>query len=88
MKCIAYTRPDGGVSVVHPTPEFVDIISIIADKDVPSGLYYKIYNVSDLPTEPQETWQLDLNESNADGKGLTKEEFDVKYPEYKGWAVQ
>jgi hypothetical protein len=88
MKCIAYTRPDGGVSVVHPTPEYINKINLIADKDVPGGLYYKIYNISDLPTEPQETWQLDLNESNADGKGLTKEEFEAKYPEYKGWAVQ
>lgn len=89
MKCIAYTRPDGGVSVVHPAPEFIDIIETIADKDVPAGLLYKIIDTSDLPSrETRSAWQLDLTESNADGKGLTKEEFDDKYPEYKGWAVQ
>jgi hypothetical protein len=89
MKCIAYTRKDGGVSVVHPAPEFVDIIETIADKDVPAGLLYKILNISDLPSrETRNAWQLDLNKSNADGKGLTKEEFDAKYPDYKGWAVQ
>jgi hypothetical protein len=89
MKCIAYTRQDGGVSVVHPAPEFLDKIEILADKDVPAGLLYKILNVSDLPSrETRSAWQLDLTESNADGKGLTKEEFDAKYPELKGWAVQ
>jgi hypothetical protein len=123
MKCIAYTRQDGGVSVVHPHPEFVDKIEIIADKDVPAPIqiydvptgnfemvideetgeefqkeimnsrthvyYYKILNTSDLPPrETRSAWQLDLNESNADGKGLTKEEFDAKYPELKGWTVK
>jgi hypothetical protein len=89
MKCIAYTRQDGGVSVVHPAPEFIDRIEMIANKDVPAGLLYKILNVSDLPPrETRNAWQLDLNESNADGKGLTKAEFEAKYPELKGWAVQ
>jgi len=62
--------------------------NIIADKDVPSGLYYKIIQNFDLPIEPIETWEIEINQSNADGIGLTKEEFDSKYPEYKGWAVQ
>jgi hypothetical protein len=89
MKCIAYTRLDGEVSVIHPAPEFLDIIEILADKDVPAGLLYKIINTSNLPSrETRSAWELNLTESNADGKGLTKEEFDAKYPEYKGWAVQ
>ena len=64
-------------------------IKIIADKDVPSGLYYKLVKESDLP--PRETrnfWIMDINKDNADGIGLTKEEFAKKYPEYSGWAVQ
>ena len=64
-------------------------IKIIADKDVPSGLYYKFINESELP--PRETrnfWTMDINKDNADGIGLTKEEFVKKYPEYNGWAVQ
>lgn len=88
MKCIAYIRLDNGISIIYPTSDFQDKIEMIADKDTPSGLYYKIYNISDLPKEPQETWELNLNANNSDGIGLTKEEFEVKYPQYKGMAVQ
>lgn len=64
-------------------------INIIADKDVPSGLYYKLIKESELP--PRETrnfWTMEINKDNADGIGLTKEEFVKKYPEYSGWAVK
>ena len=89
MKCIAYTRQDGGVSVIHPAPEFQDQIEMIADKDVPSGILYKIVDTSDLPSrETRSAWTLDLTEEMADGRGLAKEEFEAKYPELKGWAVQ
>jgi len=88
-KFIAYTRQDGGVSVIYPTPEYIDRIEMIADKDTPSGLYYKILNTSELPPrETRSAWELNLNVSNADGIGLTKEEFEIKYPEHKGMAVQ
>jgi len=62
--------------------------NIIADKDVPSGLYYKIIQNFHLPIEPIETWEIEINQSNADGIGLTQEEFDFKYPEYIGWSVK
>jgi len=89
MKVIAYTRQDGGVSVIHPAPEFANQIEMIADKDVPNGLYYKILNVSDLPSrETRSAWELNLTPETADGKGLSKEEFEAKYPEHKGMAVQ
>jgi hypothetical protein len=76
-----------GLKVLHLA---IDInIKILADKDVPSGLYYKIIQDSDLPSrEFRNAWELEINESNADGIGLTKEEFEAKYPQYKGWAVQ
>ena len=62
---------------------------MIAEKDVPAGVMFKIYNDSELPhNEPFESWVCEINESNKDGIGLTKEEFEAKYPEYKGWAVQ
>ena len=64
-------------------------IKIIADKDVPSGTYYKIVKESELP--PRDTrnfWNMEINKDNADGIGLTKEEFDKKYPQYKDWAVK
>jgi hypothetical protein len=89
MKCIAYTRLDGGVSVIHPAPEFKDQIEMIADKDTPAVILYKIIDTNDLPSrETRSAWVLNLTEETSDGKGLTKEEFETKYPELKGWAVQ
>jgi len=89
MKCIAYTRQDGGVSVIYPSLEYMDRIEMIADKDTPSGIYYKFIETSEMPSrETREAWELNLDESNSDGIGLTKEEFEAKYPEYKGMAVQ
>ena len=89
MKCVAYNRQDGGVSVVHPAPEFAEQIEMIADKDTPNGLYYKILNTGDLPPrETRSAWELNLDASNSDGIGLTKEQFETKYPQYKGWAVK
>lgn len=72
------------------TPAIVDIdINILADKDVPSGLYYKIIKDSDLPSrDTRSAWEMEINQSNADGIGLTKEEFYAKYPQYIGWAVK
>ncbi|NDD84884.1 hypothetical protein EBZ38_11535 [bacterium] len=83
---IAYNDSEG-LKILTPV---IDIdIKIIADKDVPSGLYYKIISPLDLPSrEFRSAWELEINESNADGIGLTKEEFDEKYPDYKGMAVQ
>jgi hypothetical protein len=89
MKCIAYTRQDGGVSVIYPSPEYMDKIEMIADKDTPSGIYYKFIETSEMPSrETREAWELNLDANNSDGIGLTKEEFETKYPEYKGMAVQ
>lgn len=84
---IAY-NDSKGLNIIIPAIQNIDI-KIIADKDVPGGLYYKFIKESDLP--PRETrnfWTMDINKDNADGIGLTKEEFAKKYPEYSGWAVQ
>jgi len=82
MKVILYNQ--NGIKVTTPIIN-VDI-NIIADKDVPVGIPYIIVDSLILPNEPQETWEVDF--SNPDGIGLTQEEFDNKYPELKGWAVQ
>lgn len=84
---IAYNDIDG-LKILIPVMQDINI-KIIADKDVPSGLYYKLLEDSELP--PRETrnyWTMNINKDNADGIGLTKEEFEKKYPEYSGWAVQ
>ena len=83
---IAYNDNEG-LKILTPAIN-VDI-RIIADKDVPSGILYKLIDESELPSrETRNFWTMEINENNADGIGLTKEEFDKKYPQYKDWAVQ
>ena len=83
---IAYNDNEG-LKIIYPAIN-IDI-NIIADKDVPSKLYYKILSFSDLPArETRSAWEMEINQSNADGVGLTKKEFDAKYPQYIGWAVK
>ena len=52
-KCIIYKNEDDGVSVVYPTPEALETMTIeeIAAKDVPAGVEFKIVDVSDIPTD-------------------------------------
>jgi hypothetical protein len=83
---IAYNDNEG-LKILIPVIN-IDI-KILAEKDVPAGLFYKFIDEKDFPPrETRSAWELDINESNADGIGLTKEEFESKYPEHKGWAVQ
>jgi hypothetical protein len=84
---IAYNDNEG-LKII--TSAMVDIdIKIIADKDVPHGLLYKLIDESELPSrDTRNFWTMEINQSNADGIGLTKEEFIQKYPQYKDWAVQ
>ena len=83
---IAYNDKEG-LKILIPA---IDIdIKIIADKDVPSGILYKLIEDSELPSrDTRNFWTMEINESNADGIGLTKEEFIKKYPQYEDWAVQ
>ena len=83
---IAYNDNEG-LKILIPAIN-IDI-KIIADKDVPSGILYKLIEDSELlPRDTRNFWTMEINESNADGIGLTKEEFIKKYPQYKDWAVQ
>jgi hypothetical protein len=52
-KVIIYSKNEGGMNVVHPTPEALEFMTIeeIAIKDVPQGLSYKIIDVSELPSD-------------------------------------
>lgn len=58
---IIYKNTDGGVSVVIPTPDSGLTIEEIAAKDVPTGLPYKIVDVSDIPTDrtARDLWDVD-----------------------------
>jgi hypothetical protein len=44
---------DSGVSIIIPTPEALQTLTIddIAKKDVPVGKPYKIVDVADIPTD-------------------------------------
>ena len=84
---IAYNDTTEGLKILIPALE-VDI-KILADKDVPSGIYYKLIIESELP--PRNTrnfWEMEINKDNCDGIGLTAKEFYKKYPQYKNWSVK
>jgi hypothetical protein len=53
MNRIIYQNDDGGVSIIIPTPEALETMTIeeIAAKDVPSGKPFKIVDVSDIPSD-------------------------------------
>ena len=50
---IIYKNLNGGVSILHPTDEALSFMTIdeIAQKDVPTGLPYKIVDDSEIPTD-------------------------------------
>ena len=52
-KRIIYPTSDGGVAVIIPAPEALELYGIdaIAQKDVPTGRPYKIVEASEIPTD-------------------------------------
>lgn len=100
MIAIAYNDNEG-LKIVHPAqwlPVQEDqaeeqywqmLAQVTADKDVPSGVKYKFIPVSDLPSrEFRNAWSLEITDANKDGIGLTKKQFEAKYLNIKGVAVQ
>jgi len=75
-QCIIYNQDNGIPAVMTPTPECLETHTIqeIAIKDVPAGKKFKIVDVADLPTEPQETWVVDEADL-TDGIGGESNEF-------------
>ena len=72
MKRIIYKNTDNTVSVVIPTDEALSFMTIeqIANKDVPTGLKYKIVDVSEIPSDREfrNAWTIDEAEL-TDGVG-------------------
>ena len=60
-KRIIYKNTNGGVSVIIPWLGSGLTIEEIAAKDVPTGLAYKIVNVSDIPTDRTQRMQWDVD---------------------------
>lgn len=60
---IIYPTDEGGVAVIIPTPEAIELFGIeaIALKDVPHGKPYKIVDVTDIPTDRtlRAAWTVD-----------------------------
>jgi hypothetical protein len=72
MNRIIYQNNDGGVSIIIPTPEALQTLTIddIAKKDVPAGVPYKIVDATDIPEDRtfRGAWEADITE--PDGVGL------------------
>lgn len=70
---IIYKQDSGVLSVVHPTPQGLELFSIeeLAVKDVPLGKPFKIVDISELPASYADRafWTID-NSELTDGIGV------------------
>ena len=75
MNRIIYPNDEGGVSIIIPTPEALETMTIeeIAAKDVPSGKPFKIVAAEDIPSDRtfRNAWEADM--SSPDGTGMGHE---------------
>jgi hypothetical protein len=72
MKNIIYKNIDGSIGIIIPTPDVLQFMTVeqIAKKDVPTGLKYKIADISEIPSnrEFRNAWTIDDAEL-TDGVG-------------------
>lgn len=69
-KRIIYMQSNGVLAVLCPSPNEQRSLDEIAKKDVPSGLKYKIVNVSEIPSDRtfRDAWEINESEL-TDGVG-------------------
>ena len=71
-KRIIYKKTDGVISIIIPAPEALESMTIeqIAQKDVPTGLKYKIIDKSEISSDRtfRDAWTIDDAEL-TDGTG-------------------
>ena len=67
---IIYKTPEDTVSVIAPSQEWTGSMEELAQKDVPTGLNYKIVEDSDIPSDRsfRNAWEVDEAEL-TDGVG-------------------
>ena len=67
---IIYNPPSGIVAVLLPSPRWAGTMEELAQKDVPTGLKYKIVEDSDIPSDYsfRNAWEVDETEL-TDGVG-------------------
>ena len=76
---IIYKTPEGTVSVIIPTSEWSGSMEELAQKDVPTGLKYKIVEDSVIPTDRsfRGAWEVDtdfkISENLTKAKDITKD---------------
>jgi hypothetical protein len=63
---------DSGVSIIIPTPEALQTLTIddIAKKDVPAGVAYKIVDTASIPEDRTFRGAWEANITAPDGVGL------------------
>lgn len=83
MNRIIYRTDEGGVAVIIPSPEALELYGIqaIAIKDVPAGKPFKIIDASEIPTDRSQRnlWSVDTAEL-TDGVGSDSNTFDEVTP--------
>lgn len=59
---IVYQKPDGGMAIIIPALGCGLTVEEIAEKDVPTGLPYKIMDTVDLPSDrsQRDLWTVDV----------------------------
>ena len=67
---IIYKTPEGTVAVIIPSQEWLGTMEELAQKDVPTGLKYKIVEDSDISSDRsfRDAWEVDEAEL-TDGVG-------------------
>ena len=67
---IVYQTLKGTVSIIAPSPRWTGTMQELAQKDVPTGLKYKIIEDSELPSDRsfRNAWEIDEAEL-TDGVG-------------------
>ena len=83
MDRIIYRTDEGGVAVIIPSPEALELYGIeaIALKDVPAGAPFKIIAASEIPADRSQRnlWSVDAAEL-TDGVGSTSNTFGEVTP--------
>jgi len=74
-KCIVFRNAEGNVSVITPSPEWLNQYGIneIARKDVPASTPYKIVDSADVPEDRESRNELFGDFSLPDGYGVGAE---------------
>jgi len=84
MQKIIFTREGGGMSLCCPSPEALEIYTVveIALKDVPEGKPFWIVNEENIPIDQSffDAWELDLEAlGEPDGYGMNYKNWEREY---------